>query len=162
MAASATNSAPMQRHEGDIAIYASDRLGAQPSPDWARWLKSQMPYPPEMIVSAADDSGSNPHVLIHRFQLGTTQLVALERNIAYHMSESLKQAGGNERLEKPVRVTVVLKNAAYVYDLRAQTLQAHGNRFTLEIDPWKPTLLALSAGPMAETNLVNGLLEASR
>jgi hypothetical protein len=162
MAACATNPAPAQHHEGDIAAYASDRLGAQPSLDWTHWLQSQMPFTPEIAVSTADDSASNPHILVHRFQVGTTQLVALERNIAYHMSESLKQAGGNERLEKPVRVNVTLKKSAYVYDLRAQNLQAHGNHFTLEIDPWKPTLLALSAEPMSETNMVSRLLETVR
>ena len=159
MAACATNSTPMQRHEGDIASYASDRLGAKPSPDWTRWLQSQMPFPPEIAVTAVDDTASNPHVLVHRFQIGATQLVALERNIAYHMSESLKQAGGNERLEKPLRVNVTLKNSAYLYDLRTQTLLAHGKNLTLEINPWQPTLLALNAEPLPETNLVSRLLE---
>jgi hypothetical protein len=120
-----------------------------------------MPFPPEIAISPADDNAPNPRVRIHRFQLGPTQLVALERNIAYHMSESLKQAGGNEPLEKPVHVNVTLKKSAYVYDLRAQTLQAHGNQLTLEINPWMPTLLALSPEPITDTNIVARLLKTA-
>lgn len=161
-AVNTTKPSPTQRRDGDIAAYASDRLSAQPSPDWTRWLQSQMPFTPEIVVTAAADPTLNPHVLVSRFQVGTTQLIALERNIAYHMDESLKQAGGNERLEKPVRVTITLKNSAYVYDLRTESLQADGKSFTLEIDPWKPTLLALSTEPLPKTNLVSRLLENVR
>lgn len=161
-AADASKSTTTKRREGDVAAYALDRLSAQPSPDWTRWLQSQMPFTPEIGVTAADDTGSNPHILVTRFQAGSAQLVSLERNIAYHMDESLKQAGGNERLEKPVRINVALKNKACVYDLRAETLLTTGKNFTVEIDPWKPTLLALSAEPLPKTNLVSCLSEKLR
>jgi hypothetical protein len=82
-------------------------------------------------------------VRIHRYKLGSSRLIAFERNIDYHMSEDLAQAGGNEPLEKPVQTQALLKEPAHVYDLRTGKYLGQSASITVELDPWKPSLYAL-------------------
>jgi hypothetical protein len=81
---------------------------------------------------------------IHRFQSGAVKLVAIERNVDYHMSEALAQAGGNDALETPVDLEATLREPMHVYDLRNQKYLGHVQRIPFRLDPWRPTLLALS------------------
>jgi hypothetical protein len=87
---------------------------------------------------------------LYRFRTGNHRLLAFERNIDYHMSEDLKQAGGNEPLEHPVAVTATLPDMAHVYDLNAAQYLGRTNRFSFVVDPWRPSLFALS--PTQTTN----------
>ena len=80
---------------------------------------------------------------IHRYTLGTARLVAFERNVDYHMSEDLKQAGGNETLETPVDLEAKLDKPAHVYDLRAQKYLGLTDKISFTLDPWRPSLYAL-------------------
>lgn len=93
--------------------------------------------PPSIRVPLADG------VRIHRYQLGNARLIALERNIDYHMSEDLAQAGGNEALEKPIQTQALLKEPAHVYDLRTGKYVGHTASIPVSLDPWKPSLYAL-------------------
>ncbi len=80
---------------------------------------------------------------VHRYRLGAARLVAFERNIDYHMSEDLAQAGGNEALEKPVQSQALMREPAHVYDLRTGKYVGNTASITIELDPWKPSLYAL-------------------
>jgi hypothetical protein len=95
---------------------------------------------------------------VHRFRLGSARLLAFERNIDYHMSEDLKQAGGNEALEKPVYLEAELDAPAHVYDLR--TWEYHGLivRIPFQLDPWQPSLFALVPEKIPAGNIISSLL----
>jgi hypothetical protein len=122
--------------QADISRYTEERLNAKM--EWAEWIRANLlQFKPELEVPLANC------IRIHRFTIGETTLAALERNISYHMSEDLKQAGGNENLEKPVDSVVRLRTPAYVYDLRSGKSFGRTTEFTIRIDPWKPALLAL-------------------
>lgn len=82
-------------------------------------------------------------VRIHRYRLGNARLVAFERNIDYHMSEDLAQAGGNEALEKPIQTQALLAEPAHVYDLRTGKYLGNTSSIVVDLDPWKPSLYAL-------------------
>jgi hypothetical protein len=86
----------------------------------------------------------------HRFRLGNARLLAFERNVDYHMSEDLKQAGGNEALEKPVSFEAKLPGKAHVYDLRSGAYLGDRDRIPVELDPWRPSLFALLPERLAE------------
>ena len=68
-------------------------------------------------------------------------LVGVERGISYAMSESLTQAGGNESMEVPLKTQLKIPSG-FCYDLRTGKLLGKG-RVSIEIDPWRPTLLAV-------------------
>jgi hypothetical protein len=92
------------------------------------WLKEQLgELEPEVTVAATLERESIA------FELRPIALVAFERNIEYQMSENLKQAGGNQALEVPVKIEARLMQPAHVYDLRAGTYLGLTNRF---ISPW--------------------------
>jgi hypothetical protein len=79
----------------------------------------------------------------HRYRLGNARLLAFERGVDYHMSEDLKQAGGNESLEKAVSFSAKLVGTAHVYDLRSGAYLGQRNDIPVDLDPWKPSLFAL-------------------
>ena len=124
---------------GDIGNYASERLDSTPTLDIPQWLRKQLgSLKPEIFVS------SSARVRIHRFRAGRAELVAFERNIDYQMSEDLKQAGGNEALEKPVEIEAALTRAFHIYDLRGEKYLGHSDRLHFMLDPWKPSLFAIT------------------
>ena len=124
---------------GDVTAYAAERRHHQQEPGISAWLKDQLaPIEPEVSVPVA------AHVRVHRFHLGARRLLAFERNIDYQMSEDLKQAGGNDAFEKPIEVEATLKEPAHVYDLRAQKYLGQTNRLRFTLDPWQPSLFALT------------------
>jgi hypothetical protein len=126
--------------EGDIARYARSRVMAEPDLGWARWVKETLRgLTPEVRVPL------ETRTRVHRFKLGTARLLAFERNINYHVSEDLQQAGGNEALEKPVTVEATLATPAHLYDLRAQTYLGRTDRLRFTLDPWQPSLFAALA-----------------
>lgn len=130
---------------GDIAAYESQRVKENADLSWSLWVK-------EMIESAGINSMEltglslpiESRVLIHRFKTKVADLYAFERNINYHMSEELKQAGGNEGLEKAVKVEVKLPRERHVYDLATKTYLGNTRIFNITINPWKPSFIALT------------------
>ena len=126
-----------ESNPGGGAEYVADRLKG--NLDWSAWIAAQIKsMRPEVSVSPS------ARTRIHRFRLGPHRVLAFERNIDYHMSEDLKQAGGNEPLEKPVEITATLSQAAHVYDLRTQKYLGHTDRIQFTLDPWQPALFALT------------------
>jgi len=143
---------------GDIADYAAERLRQRPDFSWARWVRAQCAglEPPVQVPIEA-------RVRVYRYRLGRARLIAIERNIAYHMSEALAQAGGNEALERPIRITATLRDPGWTYDLRSGLCLGKRRELTLRIDPWRPTLLAVLPEQIAPGGLMRALeSEAAR
>lgn len=88
-------------------------------------------------VSAA----KGDHLRVYRHRLSKALLLGVERGISYAMSESLAQAGGNESMEVPLKTELRIP-AGFCYDLRTGKLLGR-DQITIEIDPWRPTLLAI-------------------
>lgn len=147
------NGAPPQTGPGDISRYAVERLSAHATPPWSQWLQRQLePLRPEVTVTAG------ARVRIHRFQAGRSRLFAFERNVDYQMSEDLKQAGGNEALEKPIELDATFPRRAHLYDLRAAKDLGLTDHIHFTLDPWKPSLFAMTAEDLPAENGVNALL----
>ncbi len=124
----------------DVARYSADRLKSQPEPDLPVWLTGQL-HGMEPEVSLPP----NARVRIFRYKFDRGQLVAFERNISYQMSEDLKQAGGNEALEHPLDLDAKLQHAMHVYDLRSRAYLGYTNQIHFSLNPWQPSLFALTA-----------------
>ncbi len=136
---------------GDIAVYASGRLTSVAS-EWPDWLRSQLGrLRPEITL----DAGAR--VRIHRFRAGSAELVAFERNVDYQMSEDLKQAGGNEALEKPIELEATLSYSGHVFDLRTQKYLGLTNHLRFTLDPWQPSLFAITKEKLPAESIVGML-----
>jgi hypothetical protein len=132
--------------------YLNDRLKATPVSSWLDWLRAQLaPMRPEIIIPAS------AHARVHRFRIKAGRLVAFERNIDYQMSEDLKQAGGNQRLETPLPTEAVLREPAHVYDLRAGTYLGLTDHIRFTLDPWQPSLFALLGEKVSAESIVPAL-----
>jgi hypothetical protein len=145
-----------QPKSGDIAQYALARLRPPPDLDWARWVADALQFLPREAWTDLDRRAR-----VHRFRIGAARLVAVEPNINYQMSEDLKQAGGNQDLERPVTVDLHLAKAAHVYDLRAQSYLGNIARVSFQLDPWRPALFALLEEKLPPEDLVAGLLRSA-
>jgi hypothetical protein len=138
--------------DGDIAAYAKDRLAAEPTLAWAEWIARELPpFPREVLLPLP------ARTRVHRYKLGDARLLAFERNIDYQMSEDLKQAGGNEPLEKPIQLEARLAKPAHVYDLRAGKYLGQTDRIAFQLDPWQPSFFALLPEKIAEDRLLDRL-----
>jgi hypothetical protein len=73
------------------------------------------------------------------------------------MSEELKQAGGNEALEKSGEIEATLSGRQHVYDLARHTYLGYTNRLHFTLDPWQPSLFALVASKSSEQSLIEEL-----
>lgn len=135
---------------GGGAQYAAARLKGDVG--WALRLAEHL-----KPVAPGTSSPADARVRVHRFTLGGHRLLALERNIDYHMSEDLKQAGGNEPLEQPIEIEVKLPEAAHVYDLRTEKYLGHTDRILVKTDPWQPSLFCMSPQKLAEGSVVSQL-----
>ncbi|MDB6130115.1 MAG: Beta-galactosidase, partial [Verrucomicrobiales bacterium] len=100
-----------KEYASDIAAYAAERQKPGPS-SFPAWLGESLTGI-HRFVSIPIES----HTMVHRYSLKSATLLAFERNIDYHMSEDLKQAGGNESLEKPLQLNAQLLKPYHVYDL---------------------------------------------
>ncbi len=146
---------PTQSNSLGGAEYSADRLKG--NLDWSAWIGAQLKgIHPEVSVPAS------ARTRIHRFRLGPHRLLAFERNIDYQMSEDLKQAGGNESLEKPVEITATLFQAAHVYDLRTQKYLGHTDRIQFTLDPWQPSLFAVTQQKLAPETIISTLSQPVR
>jgi hypothetical protein len=138
--------------KGDAARYAVERLGAQPPSginDLASWLAAKV-----SARNAAVSLPSSARVRIHRFRVPGGRLLAFERNIDYAMSESLQQSGGNEALEKPVQLDAALPEKQHIYDLNTQTYLGLADHIQFTLDPWRPSLFALTTKKIAAETIV--------
>lgn len=142
---------------GDIADFAKARLKENGGSDWLDWIGSHCGTI-KLPVTISGTRTNPTQTRIHRYALGSARLLAFERNIDYHMSEDLKQAGGNEALEKPVDLEAKLARSAHVYDLRTRKYLGHTDRITFRLDPWQPSLFALLPGATTEDRLMETLL----
>lgn len=100
---------------------------------------------------------------VHRYRLvGGGRLLAFERNLDYHMSESLKQTLDldNQGLEVPVTLDARLAQPAHVYDLRARKYLGQTDRLRFELDPWQPSLFALLPAKVADEERIVEILTA--
>ena len=143
----------------DMVQLATTRLAPEPPAAWSEWLAAQVPVPLTVKVPAA------ARVQIHRFTLGPARLLAFERNISYAMSADLKQAGGNKALEQPIEVTATLDAPMHAYDLRAGRYLGKMAELKFTLDPWHPTLIALSAQAIRGTDVtaaLHALADSSR
>jgi Beta-galactosidase len=134
------------------AEYAADRLKG--NLDWSVWMGAQL-----KSIHSEVSVPASARTRIHRFHLGPHRLLAFERNIDYHMSEDLKQAGGNEPLEKPIEITATLPKAAHVYDLRTQKYLGHTDRIKFTLDPWQPSLFAATEEKLDPETIVSILVQ---
>ena len=129
------------------------KLGATPSAEWSAWLAAQMPAPPPVKVPPA------ARVRTHRYAFGKSRLLAFERNVTYTMTEDLKQGGGNEALETAVTFEAQLAAPAHVYDLRAEKYLGYTAKFTVILDPWQPSLFALTAAKLPDGDVIARLAD---
>ena len=135
----------------DMVQLAADRLALEPPAAWSEWLAEQVPVPLAVKVPAA------ARVLIHRYSLGPVRLLAFERNIDYTMGANLQQAGGNQTLENPVEVAATLAAAAHAYDLRSGKYLGQSDALNFILDPWQPTLIALTAEKLPDGDVAAAL-----
>lgn len=136
-AISVSREATVARHDRDIAVFGRQRLKAAAPTEWYEWADAQLRRRVPVLVRP------EARTRVHRYRLGDARLVAFERNINYHMSEVLRQAGGNEALELPIDVEARLPAPAHVYELPSGRYAGHSDRFTFTLDPWRPSLFAL-------------------
>jgi hypothetical protein len=145
------------RFTGDPALYAAERLGPSPpaaAHDLACWLAAKL-QPQRPVISLPPSA----RVRVHRFRVPGGSLLAFERNIEYTMSESLQQAGGNEALEKPVQLDVTLPQPMHIYDLNTQTYQGRADHIQFTLDPWRPSLFALTTKEIPAASILSTLAE---
>ena len=136
------------RWQGKPAAYLRDRLSPQGSSSFTDWIQSQANFQPEVSVPV------NARVRIRRFRAGQAQLIACERNIDYHMSEDLKEAGGNGTLEKPIEVRATLRTPRHVYDLRHRKYLGLTRELRFDLDPWQPALFGIANDRQTVENLL--------
>lgn len=139
----------------DMTQLAAARLATEPPAGWYRWLAAQIPVKPPVIVPPA------ARVQTHRFRLGPARLIAFERNLSYTMGEDLKQAGGNQALEKPVRFEAKLTAPAHVHDLRGGRYLGRTAAITVDLDPWQPALFALTDDKLPAGDVIAALHAAA-
>ena len=70
------------------------------------------------------------------------------------MSEDLKQRGGNEALEKPVIFDAQLAAPAHAYDLRSGKFLGLLESIPVNLDPWQPSLYALTKAKLPDGDVV--------
>jgi hypothetical protein len=138
---------------GSIAAYGKQRLAEAPDLAWAEWLGNWLHGIPRQVTLPL-----NARTCIHCFKLGSARLLAFERNVDYHMSEDLRQAGGNESLEKPTDLEARLAAPAHVYELRTGMHLGRTDRIAFTLDPWQPSLFAVSGELLPEGDITARLL----
>ncbi len=137
---------------GEIRDYAVGRMQGQAGRGWTEWIGEQVKTMPAEVQLP-----SSACVRVHRFRAGDAQLLGFERNINYQMSEELKQAGGNEPLEKPAEIEAHLREPLHVYDLWNEKYLGLTDTVRFKLDPWRPSLFAISKRKLNEAAVVEQL-----
>lgn len=145
--------------KGDISSYSSARLKTPPVLDWTRWVRDCLNSAMQDELAREVSCPIETRTRIFRYKLGEARLYAFERGIDYHMSEELKQAGGNESLEIPVQVTAKLTDGGHIYNLRTEKYLGFSDKLEFTLDPWKPALFAVLKNKIAsESEIIKHLL----
>ena len=145
------------RQEAERSLVASDPSRLVMFQLWVEQCCAQVPR--DVTLDARQgEMHIRPRTAIYRYRLGDARLLAFERNVDYHMSEELKQAAGNEQLEKPIDVEASLAAPAHLYDLRTKKYLGRTDRLRFQLDPWAPSLFLLSPEPRPEPDLIAYLL----
>ncbi len=84
-------------------------------------------------------------------------MIAFERNVDYQMSEDLKQAGGNETLERPIELEATLSHSGHVCNLRTQEYLGETNHIRFTLDPWQPSLFVVTREKLQAGNILTVL-----
>lgn len=121
----------MQSHEQPLASVVADvfrTAGIHPS------------------ISVTDEHGQPiVGVIVRSFSNGGAQLLTLQSNPQQQVDElGPADFHTNQRFAVKHTVHITLPSAMYVYDTRQQQRLGRQTRFTAEIDPYEPTVLALS------------------
>ncbi|MFC3103778.1 beta-galactosidase [Salinisphaera aquimarina] len=89
--------------------------------------------------------GIDTHVLAN----GRVRIISLQSNPQLRVDElGPPDFQSNKRFETPIRVRLRLPTSMYVYDIRARTELGRRNDLALTVDPYEPTLLAVSDTPL--------------
>jgi len=145
---------------GNFTEYLGNRLKKEATPDFSEWIQNKLKTLP--LFPSGDFMVELPpqhRVRIHRYQLGEHLLVAFERNVDYQMNEDLKQAGGNEPLEKPIELDAQLSGTVHVYDLRTEKHLGETNQIHFTLSPWRPSLFVLTKKQFPDGSVVSALGE---
>ncbi len=136
----------------DIVDYLQNRLDGKEGPVHhliENLLRSNGVHPEFAVENAAGQPvvGVDTHV----FANGGVRIVALQSNPQLRVSElGPPDFRSNKRFEKPVAVHLHLPNAMYVYDTRARKDLGRKQELDLTVDPYDPTILAMSDAPLPE------------
>jgi hypothetical protein len=141
---------PPNFRSGEIAQHSVERLKQGASLPWADWLSAQLrDLAPAVRIPAA------ARTRVHRFRARGGELLAFERNINYQMSEELKQAGGNEALEKPQELEARLQKKYHVYDLWEKKYLGQTDLLRFTLAPWRPALFGLTTNQVPEQEIIS-------
>jgi hypothetical protein len=145
--------------KADVALEAQHRLVPTPDSGWLDWVNSHCPITAPVTVQLNPPANrAAARCRIHRYHLGDTTLLAFERNIDHRMDEDLKQAGGNESLQKPITLDAKLAHGGCVYDLRTNRYLGKTDHFSFTLDPWQPSLFAVTSKELPENAVLDTLL----
>jgi hypothetical protein len=108
---------------------------------------------PEFRLS--DATGKPPvGVELHHFRNGGATILGLHSNPQLRVDElGPPEFKSNERFEKPQTVTLTLPERMHVVDLRSGESKGVRKSLTLNVNPYEPTLLALTRGEMPELQI---------
>ncbi|MBN1810072.1 MAG: beta-galactosidase trimerization domain-containing protein [Planctomycetes bacterium] len=99
---------------------------------------------PDHGISVEQDGQGRPAAVETHFYRGVNcDIVGLNRNPVYLITEELKDLADKTGVAGPVRVTVKLPYAAYIYDAGRKGLLGRGTSAEVEIRPELPAVLAL-------------------
>jgi len=140
------------RLDTDIAGYLQRRLTGDEASihDGITRLLRANDIRPRFAVE--DDNGDavvgiDTHVLAN----GRVRIVSLQSNPQMRVDElGPPDFRSNKRFETPISVRLRLPASMYVYDIRTRTALGRQNQLSLTVDPYEPTLLAMSDTPLPE------------
>ena len=136
----------------DILNYLQDRITRKEGSTWNIMadLFLAAGAAPEIAVT---DQANKPVVGIdvHVFSNGGVRLLSLQSN----PQQSVNELGppdfqSNERFAVKRSVRVNLAGRANVYDVRARKALGEHDQLTVSVDPYEPTILAISSAPLPE------------
>lgn len=136
----------------DVSKYGAARLRDAGSEDFRKWISSKLG-----TVAAPVLVPAGARVRVNRFVARHGKLLAFERNIDYQMSEDLKQAGGNEALEKPIEVQATLPQPMHLYDLRGPRYLGLTSHLQFTLEPWQPSLFAVTTEKRPVETLISDM-----
>jgi hypothetical protein len=92
---------------------------------------------------------------VHEYRNGALTMVALENNPPIEVDElGPLKVQSQKRFEKSQNVRLVMPHAAFVYDVRKGRAIGSLHETAIDVDPYEPTILALSASKIPPLRLV--------